>query len=105
MTCNEVRQLVIDAPIQTLPYEVRERWDEHMCDCLECRLWLVATATRSVRQGRTARSAPGGLTAERVARLDRAIGGPARRAHLDKLLRQSGGFPEIPEDVWREVER
>jgi hypothetical protein len=103
MTCNEVRQLVIDAPIHTLPYDVRLRWHEHTCACAQCRRWLVAIASRAVREGRTGR-APG-VSAERVARLDRASTSPEQQAHLQELLRQSGGFGEIPEEVLREVER
>jgi hypothetical protein len=102
MTCNETRQLVIDAPIQTQPYEVRQRWNEHLCGCKRCRDWLVALAAKAVREGRTGRT-PGAPIAERVGRLDRAIRGAEEQAHLQELLRRSGGWGDIPEEVWREV--
>jgi hypothetical protein len=101
MTCNEARKLVIDAPIHTLPYEVRQRWHEHICGCRECRDWLVAQTLRAAREGRTGR-APG-ITAERVGRLDRASAGPEQQAHLQDLLRRSGGWADIPEEVRRDV--
>src|SRR5437667_7197023 len=101
MTCNEARKLVIDAPIHTLPYEVRQRWLEHICGCGECRHWLVTRVSRAVAEGRTGR-APG-ITAERVGRLDRALGGPEQQAHFQELLRRSGGWADPPEEVRREV--